>query len=115
MNGFNKPAVFTNILSGSNVTSAISIHGMELLSAWLPIINSSQVFVWLGFNQSSESFTRLRSETNPSSDFFFEVAAGSRSAIIPEAAGGARYIKIQTGVNQTDTRTLVVMGKRLVI
>lgn len=105
---------FTTIASGSTVSGIVALAGADLFSLWVPVLSSgSNVFLQGSYDQTSANFLRL---TNPagSGDWILGpggASPGSRAVTLQDPGFGWPFLRIETSVAQTDTRTFCVLVK----
>lgn len=104
---------FAAVLSGSTVTSPIGIGNAEKIGIWAPTVTSCQLFVQGAFNQTSANFVRLMEAnlTSPRSHFVFPVGPGSLGVMLESVVAAFPFIKLESSLAQTDTRTFGILFK----
>jgi hypothetical protein len=107
---------FAVIFSGSTISSGfVAVPGGILFGLWAPTITSGTVLVQGAFavpgtNPASANFVRLQNPAG-SGDWTFAAGLGSKAVTLQDPAPPWPFLRLETSVAQTDTRTFAVIVK----
>lgn len=109
---FGSSVLYATISSGFAVSDPIAIANVNNLSVIAPTVTSCQAFVQLSPETTSASFTRTW-DVDGRSHFVWSLGAGPGAVDVSRIVAASRFARIETSVNQTDTRTLTLMAHHL--
>ena len=98
------------VASGFQLSDLISVEGATLEGLWAPVVTSCTIVVRGSFDTTSANFVNL---TNPagSGDWTFAVGLGSRGITLQDVAFPFPFMKLFTGVAQTEPRSFALVAK----
>ncbi|MDR7401308.1 MAG: hypothetical protein QN155_03650 [Armatimonadota bacterium] len=101
--------LFTRIASGATLSDPVAVKGADLFSVWAPAVTSCQVFLQGSWDPVT-NFVRL---TNPagSGDWAWALGPGQRAVTLQDVAFPFPFLRLESSVAQTDTRTFAVVVK----
>ncbi|MDR7537432.1 MAG: hypothetical protein QN183_13835 [Armatimonadota bacterium] len=102
-------ALFTTIASGATLSDVVPVIGADLFGLWAPAVTSGQVYLQGSWDPVT-NFVRL---TNPagSGDWAWALGPGQRAVTLQDVAFPFPFLRLESSVAQTDTRTFVVIVK----
>ena len=103
----NDERLFLAVPSGYVVSNYVAIANVDGIgSVWIPAVTSCQMFLQGSWDTTSANFHRIQN-TIGTSTFCMLAADGSKVFPVLSANIGMPYVRLESSVTQTDTRTCV--------
>lgn len=102
---------FVTINSGSSVSNTFQIGRATMATLWAPVLTSCQVFIQGSYDVTSGNFVRAI-QVDGSGDFAADLGQGSKMVVISDPIHPVDFIRLESSVTQTDTRTFAIIVKR---
>lgn len=106
------PILYAVINSGQSLSPQMDLRQGKLHAVHVPTITSADLLIQGSFNTTSADFLRLQNVQANSGALTFRTGPGSVLIQTEDSVPWMPYVRLETSVNQADTRTLSMLVRK---
>ena len=107
--GYRSQLQYTTVLSGQTLSSDLHLAAATFVSLYFPAVNSCSAYIQAAPTHPGSYYRVL--DNNYTGELAMAIGVGLNVLHLPERLCALEHIKLETGVAQTDTRTIAIVAR----